>query len=212
MRLEFEELTGNGTWDIVQLPPGKNPIGCKWVYKIKYNADGIVERYKARLVVRGDTQIEGIDFHEMFSHVVKMSTVKTLVVVAVKKQWPMYQLDVNKAFLHGDLDKEVFMKVPPGLLVSSSSTVPLACKLKKSLYRLRQASGLWYAKLSHDLCSRGYTHSLNDYSLFHKGSSESLVLLSIFVDDIILTGCDLAELDALKYFLHVESRFKTWVL
>lgn len=162
--------------------------------------------YKARLVVRGDTQIEGIDFHEIFSHVVNMSTIKTLVVVAVKKQWPMYQLDVNKSFLHGDLDEEVFTKVPPGFLVSSSSTVSLACKLKKSLYRLRQASRQWYAKLSHDLCSRGYTHSLSDYSLFHKGSSDSLVLLAIYVNDIILTGCDLAELDALKSFLHTEFK------
>nr|XP_016442248.1 PREDICTED: uncharacterized mitochondrial protein AtMg00810-like [Nicotiana tabacum] len=136
-----------------------------------------------------------------------MSTVKTLIVVDVKQGWPMFQLDVNNAFLHGDLDEEVFMKLPPSVGTSSSS-VPLVCRLRKSLYGLRQASKQWYAKLSQALHSRGYTHSLNDYSLFTRGSGKSMVILIVYVDDIILTGTDEFEIASLKEFLNLQFKIK----
>nr|XP_016488599.1 PREDICTED: uncharacterized mitochondrial protein AtMg00820-like [Nicotiana tabacum] len=107
MRKEFEALDAGKTCDIVELPAGKKPIGCKWVYKIKYKADGSVERYKGRLVIRGDTHVEGVDFTETFSHVVKLSTVKCLIVVAIKQGGSLFHLDMNNAFLHGDLYEEV---------------------------------------------------------------------------------------------------------
>lgn len=150
-----------------------------------------------------------MDFHETFSHVVKMSIVKTLIDVDIKHQRPMFQLDVNNVFLHGDLDEEVFMKLPPGLSVPTSSTsAPLVCKLLKSFYGLRQASRQWYAKLSQALCSRGYSHSLNDYSLFTRGSWASLVILAVYMDDIILKVDDLHELFSLKGFLYEQFRIK----
>lgn len=114
IRKEFEVLDSNHTWDIVSLPLGKNSIGCKWIYKIKYKADGSIERYKASLVIRRDTKVEGVDFTKIFSPVIKMSTVIFLVVMAVKKHWTLSQLEVNNVFLHGDLDEEVYMKFPQG--------------------------------------------------------------------------------------------------
>lgn len=114
MLKKIQSLEANDTWVLTSLPPGKKRIDLKWVYKIKFKPNGEVEQYKSRLVSKGYTQIEGVDFHETFSPVVKLLTVKCALVVAVKKQWEVHHLDVNNAFLHGDLHEEVYMKVIQG--------------------------------------------------------------------------------------------------
>nr|GEX92211.1 retrovirus-related Pol polyprotein from transposon TNT 1-94 [Tanacetum cinerariifolium] len=114
MNLELAALEANHTWTITELPPGKSPINCKWVYRIKCKADGSIDKYKARLVAKGHTQQEGIDFHDTFAHVAKMVTVMAVLVVAVHNQWHVAQLYINNAFLHGDLPEEIYMKIPQG--------------------------------------------------------------------------------------------------
>ena len=114
MNAEIDALVSNNTWSLTPLPPNKKAIGCKWVYRVKYNADGSVERYKARLVTKGFTQQEGLDFTDTFSLVAKLTTVKTLLAISAMKGWHLVQLDVNNAFLNGDLHEEVYMQLPQG--------------------------------------------------------------------------------------------------
>lgn len=139
---ELIAMEKNNTWLVVALPVGKHTISCKWVYKVKHKADGSVERYKARLVAKGYTQQEGLDYIETFSSVAKLTTVKVLLSIAVSFNWPLIQLDVNNAFLHGDLFEEVYMDLPLGYKhsVVARQGDRLVCKLQKSIYSLKQAS------------------------------------------------------------------------
>lgn len=136
MQQEVQALEENGTWRIVELPQGKNVVGCKWVFKIKYKADGKVDRYKARLVAKGYSQTEGIDYHETFSPVVKMTTVRSIIALAATQSWNIYQMNVFNAFLQGDLLEEVYMELPKGFF-SAEKGKNLVCKLVKSLYGLK---------------------------------------------------------------------------
>nr|GEW19606.1 putative ribonuclease H-like domain-containing protein [Tanacetum cinerariifolium] len=112
MNKEIKALNKNHTWGITELPPGRKPIGCKWIYNIKYKANGEIERYKARLVAKGFNQREGIDYDETFSPMVKMVTVRCLISLAVQNRWPLFQLDVNNALLYGDLKEDVYITIP----------------------------------------------------------------------------------------------------
>ena len=144
IQCEISALESNQTWETALLPKNKVVIGCKWVFKIKYKADGTIERYKARLVAKGYTQIEGIDYRDTFSPVAKMTTIRLLLSLASIYNWELKQLHINNAFLHGDLKEDVYMVDPPGLTSIPPGKV---CKLKKALYGLKQASREWFAKL-----------------------------------------------------------------
>lgn len=136
MSKEIAALEESGTWTLEDLPLGKRAIGSKWVYKIKYLSNGKIERYKARLVALGNKQIEGEDYGETFSPVAKMGTVRMFLKVAAGNDWPVYQMDAHNAFLHGDLEEEVYMRPPPGFYSKDETKV---CRLRKSIYGSKQA-------------------------------------------------------------------------
>ena len=132
MNKELDTLYKNHTWDMIDLPPAQSVVGCRWVYKIKTKADGSVEQYKARLVAKGFTQEYGIDYEETFAHVARLTSVRCLIVVAVVRRWPLYQMDVKNDFLNDDLQEEVYIQPPPSYPHSGSQV----CRLRRALYGL----------------------------------------------------------------------------
>nr|AII99795.1 copia-type retrotransposon polyprotein [Sinapis alba] len=214
---EIVALEGQHTWDICDLPLNKTALGSQWVYKIKYNTDGTIRRHKSRVVVMGNKQVEGEDYNETFAPVVKMTTVRMFLRLVAANQWEVFQMDVNNAFLHGDLDEEVYMKLPPGFRHSHPNKV---CRLRKSLYGLKQAPRCWFKKLSDALLKFGFCQSYDDYSLFSYTRKGIQLHVLIYVDDLLISGNDrhmvqrfkdylgkcfsMKDLGKLKYFLGIE--------
>jgi len=155
---ELAALEKNKTWELVPSPMGKKIVSCKWVYTVKQNPDGKIERYKARLVAKRYSQTYGIDYDETFAPVAKMSTVRTLISCATNFDWPLYQLDVKNAFLHGDLHEEVYMEIPPGF--ATAQTKGKVLRLKKSLYGLKQSPKAWFDRFKRAMCGMGYSQCI----------------------------------------------------
>ncbi|RVW13589.1 Retrovirus-related Pol polyprotein from transposon RE1 [Vitis vinifera] len=205
MQTEIQALKANNTWTLTSLPFGKKPIGCKWVFKTKLRVDGLIERHKSRLVAKGYTQVEGLNYHDTFALVAKLVTVCCVFFIAAARHWHLYQLDVNNAFLHVDLDEEVYMTLPLGYGRKGESRV---CRLLKSLYGLKQASRNWYSKLSFVLLLTGYSQSDADHSLFTWTQGSSITVVLVYVDDLLIAGNDLTIITDLKTFLADQFKLK----
>lgn len=187
MQAEFTALQDNETWELVPRPTDRPIIRCMWLFRHKFKADGSLERYKARLCINGNSQTVGIDCEDTFSPVVKPATIRTVLSLAVSWSWPIHQLDVKNAFLHGELNETVFMHQPPGFY--DRRTPNFVCRLKKSLYGLKQAPRAWYTRFASYITSHGFRSSACDNSLFiYNRDSSNIAYLLLYVDDIILTA------------------------
>jgi hypothetical protein len=206
MKEELDALRKNKTWELTTLPRGKKAVGCKWVYTVKQTPEGKIERYKARLVARGYSQTYGIDYDETFAPVAKMNTVRILISCATNFRWPLHQLDIKNAFLHGDLQEEVYMEIPPGL--ASAETEGKVCRLKKSLYGLKQSPRAWFDRFRKAVCEMGYGQCNGDHTVFFRHSNQKITILAVYVDDIIITGDDATEITRVKSCLSKSFEVK----
>ncbi|PKU68032.1 Retrovirus-related Pol polyprotein from transposon TNT 1-94 [Dendrobium catenatum] len=203
MTEEFFALQKQGTWTLVPPPINRSILGSKWTYRTKYNSDGSIALFKARLVAQGNQQEYGLDYQDTFSPVAKLPTVRILFTVALYHQWTIRQLDVANAFLHGDINDTVYMRQPKGF--EDSSNPNYVCCLKKAIYGLRQAPRQWYTTFTNYLIQIGFSHSQADPSLLILQRRHVQIYLLVYVDDILLTGNDTTAMNELV--AQMKSRF-----
>lgn len=182
MNSELASLKENRTWSLVDLPAGRKAINNKWVYKTKIGENGQINRFKARLVVKGCSQREGIDYAETFSPVVRYSTIRFLLAMAAKLDLDIEHMDAVTAFLQGDLKEEIYMQQPAGMEDGSGRV----CRLHKSLYGLKQASRAWNEKLGGCLLKSGLKCSQIDTCVYYLLHNTDILIIAVYVDDLLL--------------------------
>ncbi|GKA54879.1 putative RNA-directed DNA polymerase [Tanacetum coccineum] len=197
MEDEMNSLHENNTFELVKLPKGKRALKNKWVYKLKTEEHTSRPRYKARLVVKGFSQKRGIDFDEIFSPVVKMGSIRVVLGLAASLDLEVEQMDVKTAFLHGDLDKEIYMEQPEGFQVKGKEGY--VCRLQKSLYGLKQAPRQWYKKFESVIGKQGYRKTSSDHCVFfQKFGDDDFIILLLYVDDMLIVGKNIGRIAQLK--------------
>jgi hypothetical protein len=205
MKDEMMSLQKNGTWSLTKLPEGKRALQNRWVYRLKEESDGS-RRYKARLVVKGFQQKQGIDFTEIFSPVVKMTTIRVILSITAAENLHLEQLDVKTAFLHGDLEEDIYMTQPEGFEVPGKQN--LVCKLRKSLYGLKQAPRQWYKKFNEFMNNSGFNRCDMDHCCYVKKFTDSYIILALYVDDMLIAGSNMTEINRLKQQLSENFEMK----
>jgi hypothetical protein len=183
---EIESLYNNETWDFFKLPSGRNPIGSEWVFKNKMNVAGQVKKFKARLVAKEYSQVEGVDFGEIFSPNAKLNSIRVIIDLAATFDLEIEHMDVKTTFLHGDLEEEIDMKQPKGFAVKGKQE--LVCKLKISCYGLKQSSRMWYHNFDTYILSLGFLRSTTDHCIYSKEEGGCFIYVSLYVDDMLLIG------------------------
>eukprot|EP00253_Pinus_taeda_P012378 PITA_12378 len=215
---EMNAIERNKTWDLVELPKGKEVIGVKWVYKTKCNAKGKIERHKARLVVKGYKQQYGRDYEETFAPVARMETVRAVMSIAAQNKWKVYQMDVKLAFLNGVLMEEVYIEQPLGY--EKKGEEHKVCKLKKAHYGLKQVPRAWYSRIDSYLLENGFEKCEGEPTVYIKEKYGKLLIVVLYVDDVTFTGNDdylienfkavmkeefeMTDMGLLRYFLGIE--------
>ena len=206
MNEEIKSMKDNDFWDLVPLPEGVKPIGCKWIFKTNRDSKGDVERYKPRLVAKDYTQKEGINYKETFSPVSSKDSFRTIMALVAHFDLEIHQMDVKTAFLNGDIDETIYMVQLENFV--SGDTKRMVCKLQKSIYGLKQASRQWYYKFHQVIISSGFEMNMVDDCIYHKFSGSKHIYLVLYVDDILLANNDIGMLHETKRFLSKKLEMK----
>ncbi|XP_052627806.1 uncharacterized protein LOC128134289 [Lactuca sativa] len=204
MQEELAEFERNDVWNLVPTPPDVTVIGSRWVYRNKTDDQGIICRNKARLVVKGYSQQEGIDYDETYAPVARIEAIRIFLAYAAHKNFKVFQMDVKCAFLHGEIDREVYIQQPPGF--EDPKFPDHSFKLQKAVYGLKQAPRAWYATLSTFLEESGFKRGSIDQTLFRKIFNKHLLIVQIYVDDIIFGSTD--ESLSVKFADLMKSKFE----
>ena len=205
IKKEYDAIIKNKTYELVELPPGRKALGCKWVLTVKYLSTGAIERFKARLVVLGMHQIPGLDYDATYAPVARHETLKLILALACIKDWHIHQIDVSTAFLNGTLDEEIYMKQPQEYVIPGKEH--LVCKLRKSLYGLKQAPLVWYKLLHSFLVYLGFSRCDKEFCLYAKTVGNEWVFVVVYVDDITITSSSIELLYGVKEAF--AKRFQT---
>ena len=203
---EYKSLIDMNTWDLVPLPPGRQSVSCKWVFKLKSNSDGSVDRYKARLVARGFTQQQGVDFDETYAPVVHRTSLRALLSYGFSRNMIIHQMDVVTAFLNGKLAEHIYMTQPEGFVTPGSEN--LVCKLKRSLYGLKQSPRCWNLVLDQYLKSLGFSQSSADQCVYIRNDGGQQTLLAVYVDDIVILSDSEKSMHDIKSSLSQKFKMK----
>lgn len=208
MEEEMLSLHKNETWELVPKPPKKKIVSCKWVYKFKEGTPGVEEpRCKARVVARGFTQIPGVDYNEIFSPVVRHTSIRTLLALVAMQDYELEQLDVKTAFLHGELEEEIYMHQPEGFVVKGKEDH--VCRLKRSLYGLKQSPRQWYKRFDNFMLKHGFSRSEYDSCVYLRSCKDgSLIYLVLYVDDMLVAARDMNDVNRVKKMLKSEFEMK----
>ena len=181
---KMNSILSNNTWVLVDLPTSSKPIGCKWVFRRKYNANGSIQTFKVRLVAKGFNQREGIDYFDTYASVAKITSIRVLLALATIYKLIVLQMDVKISFLNGDLDEEVYMEQLEGFVLPRNEKK--VCKLVKSLYSLKQALKQWYEKFDLVILLDGFVHNSFNKCMYSKFTKEYEVIVCLYVDNILI--------------------------
>jgi hypothetical protein len=193
---ELKSIEENKTWSLTELPTGRRAIGLKWVFKVNKNQLGEVVRHKARLVVKGYAQQQGIDFEEVFAPVARLESIRLLLALAAEEGWQVHHMDVKIAFMNGDLQKEVFVQQPPRFIQPGQEHKVL--ELHKALYGLHQTPRAWNLKLDEKLNMLGFIKCNADHAIYCRGGKGERLIVGVYVDDLLITGSSLKSIDRFK--------------
>nr|GFA36969.1 retrotransposon protein, putative, Ty1-copia subclass [Tanacetum cinerariifolium] len=195
----MQSMKNNEVWVLVELPPNGKTVGNKWLFKKKTDMDGNVHIYKARLVAKGFTQTSGIDYEETFSLVADIRAIRILIAIAVYYDYEIWQMDVKIVFLNGYLNEEVYIEQPGGLV--NLKYLNRVCKLKRSIYGLKQASRQWNKRFDDEIKKFGFTQNLDETCVYIKASGSNITFLILYVDDILIIGNSIPMLQSVKPYL-----------
>ena len=185
---EMESLKVNQVWTLVDLPSGRKAIGNKWILKLKRKADGSIDRYNARLVVKGYTQQEGIDYEETFSPVVRFTSIRLILAIVAHMDLELHQMDIKTAFLNGELEEEIYIEQLVGFVVKGQEYK--VCKLNRSIYSLKQSSRQWYLHFHKAILTYDFKMIEEDHCVYVKRFDDKFTILSLYVDYILITTND----------------------